>query len=125
MNSFYDDKKGGIAIDYNGMGFSYFDKSLDSFTNYRPGNPDENNIGNHDIQCFFSQTDGPLWIGTNNGLYAYQHSDRHIRHFDFPYKMSIISLRVDNVGNLWIGTDSSGGDAETSLFLYEISSDRL
>lgn len=124
VNGIYDDKKGNVWIDYNGLGLSYLDKSLDRVENLKPGSDDSLYIGNHDIQTFYTDQEDQLWIGTDYGLYAFDYAEKSFQYYDFPYAMSVSSLLTDNVGNLWIGIDSSVENG-VGLYLYERSTGQL
>ncbi len=126
VNDIYDDKRGNIWIDYNGLGLSYLNKSLDRFENFKPGSDDTLYIGNHDIQIFYSNHEDHLWIGTDFGLYTFDYIDKSFRYYDFPNAISVSSLFCDNVGNLWIGTNSLIGDDDgIGLYLFERSTAQL
>lgn len=120
----YDDHRGNIWIDYNGLGISYLNKSLNQIENFKPGSKDKNHIGNHDIKTFYADDD-LLWIGTDYGLYSFDYKTQKFHYYDFPYDFSISSLFSDNVGNLWIGTDSSEDEDGVGLYLLERSTEQL
>ena len=124
VNDIYDDHGGNIWIDYNGLGISYLNKTLNRIENFKPVSNDKKYIGNHDVQTFYAD-DNLLWIGTDYGLYSFDYRDQKFHYYDFPYALSISSLFSDNVGNLWIGTDSSIDDDGVGLYLFERSTAQL
>lgn len=48
---------------------------------------------------------GLLWIGTTQGLYCADPGTGSVRNFD---NANILSLFLDNAGNLWVGTELNG-----------------
>ena len=61
------------------------------------------------IICFFQDSDGYLWIGTQNGLNKFNGYSFDNFFHNPTYKNSIsnnwiLSITEDNLGNLWIGT---------------------
>ena len=55
--------------------------------------------------------DGTLWIGTANGLFAYDAGRESTRHFTMADGLSenaVTALSVDMENNLWIGTSGGG-----------------
>lgn len=125
VKSIYDDQRGNMWINYEGFGLSFLDKSLDHFENLQPGSKDEKFIGNQIVHIFHADQKNHLWIGTNFGLYSYDYVSKSFHYYDFPSAMSVTYLFSDNVGNLWIGTDSSVDDDNIKLYLYEISTGQL
>ena len=53
-----------------------------------------------------------LWIGTNDGLFVYSIPDRQLEYFDLPFgendNYEIWELYLDDDGDIWVGTYSSG-----------------
>lgn len=125
VDDIYDDQRGHIWINYNGLGLSYLNKSLDRFENFKPGHDDISYIGNHDIQTYYTDQKDLLWIGTDYGLYSFDYTNKSFRYYDFPFALSVTSLFTDNIGNLWIGTDSSEDDDGVGLYLLERSTEQL
>jgi signal transduction histidine kinase len=82
--------------------------SLSFTANGNPRTLDPSAFDGARIESFLPGSQGGLWIGTSKGLY----------HLDDPLSPphllaelgtdSILSLREDAEGNLWIGTDTSG-----------------
>jgi len=60
------------------------------------------------IQSFLPSFQGGLWIGTNHGLYRLDDSLSAPRLEQDLDTHSILSLREDAEGDLWVGTESSG-----------------
>lgn len=67
-------------------------------------------VGNGDsdiiFTCFFEDSYGNIWIGSNNGLYE--------KPLNKPIKLvnaqirNIIDIREDKEGNIWVGTEKQG-----------------
>ncbi len=55
---------------------------------------------------------GKLWIGTNNGVYIYTPSTNELETFNLPFgentNREIWEIYLDETGDIWIGTYSSG-----------------
>ena len=124
----YDDMQGHVWISYSGLGFSFLDKSTDEFINFKSNPEDESYIGNQDILTFHSVED-KVWIGTEFGLYVFYYDDQRIEFIEETRNLSVSSLHTDNIGNLWIGTDTSDESKidldGISLYLYEPSKNQL
>ena len=63
--------------------------------------------------CMMSDTDGSIWVGTDNGLFNYSvaHNSYTSEYLSKPGQLNapqVISLCFDNQKNLWIGTDGGG-----------------
>jgi len=62
--------------------------------------------GDNSIACFFKDSKGSVWIGTNNGLY--------IKSFNSPIKKvsstinTVNTIEEDAQNNIWIGTEKKG-----------------
>ena len=67
------------------------------------------------INCIAEDSDGDLWIGTNNGLYVWKRENQfkdseplRVDIFDSKIEKSITALEFDVKGYLWIGTKNRG-----------------
>jgi len=61
------------------------------------------------IQVLFTDRDGCLWIGTNNGLMRWSGGKLQQMPVTDPLATaSVITLLEDREGNLWVGTESDG-----------------
>ncbi|HYX09895.1 MAG TPA: two-component regulator propeller domain-containing protein, partial [Bacteroidales bacterium] len=56
-----------------------------------------------------------LWIGTQNGINIFDLSGKKLTSFPFLRDMSVTSVKQDQGGNMWLGTDRG---------LYRLSPDR-
>jgi len=87
-----------------------------TITNYNFDNKDPNSISNDRIQTLFEDSDGILWIGTQNGgLNKYIRETDSFVHYRNRTSDStsisnnhIITIYEDKKGNFWIGTASGG-----------------
>lgn len=69
----------------------------------RIGDADTENL---DVCCFYEDTDGKIWVGTQTGIYSYQHNKLTYEEnicSQLPDRMVRGILRDKN-GKLWIGT---------------------
>jgi len=67
-----------------------------------------------------------LWIGTIDGLVIGTINSENFRHINFIDSMiigEISTLYNDQNGNMWIGTESMGGEKKPGLIKYNYSSD--
>lgn len=60
------------------------------------------------IECFLADSRGGLWIGTSKGLYHLQDPLAPPRLQPDLETNSILSLREDAEGDLWVGTEAAG-----------------
>jgi len=98
-------------------------------TNYRFDNKDPNSISNDRIQTLFEDSDGILWIGTQNGgLNKYnRETDSFVRYQNIasePTSISsnyVVTVYEDIKGNFWLGTQGGGlnkMDKENGTFTH-------
>lgn len=116
----YEDRDGIIWIGTGGGGLDRYDKETNSFTHYRhdPQNPQsisDNTIAPFRLQAIREDTEGKLWIGTQNGLNVLDKSTGTFKHyFHDPNNLNSLShnyigaLLFDSQGILWIGTEGGG-----------------
>lgn len=104
-----EDAKGNLFIGSCGGGLFYLNTATGKID--RSSYPLVNGI-QQDIKPFINtlvySTDSTLWIGTYNGLYAWNKKEDTFRSFlmskgDFVNEV-IFALKQDNEGNIWIGT---------------------
>jgi ligand-binding sensor domain-containing protein len=113
--SIHQDSKGGIWIDTDGGGVSYYEKQFNNFRRVTNQNVSKN-ISIEQIRSITTDLDGRVWIGTSGqGLTLYQPSTREFETIHFPPLHSnignpdrVASLLSDRDGDLWVGTQDNG-----------------
>lgn len=87
----------------------------------------ENGLSQATAEAIIQDSNGYIWIGTNDGLNRYNGTDIKVFKYDDEVENSIISnyitaLGEDKSGNLWVGTDE--GLSKISLADYSIKNYR-
>lgn len=119
INRIAGDKKGNIWIATYPRGISQFDVDNNRFTNYLPANSNEqttqNSIVDAEIINLAPDHQGTLWLlTTKKGLSGLNLNDNQF--FNQPLSLdnpdliptAPMSIKTDNVGNVWIGTVGNG-----------------
>jgi signal transduction histidine kinase/CheY-like chemotaxis protein/sugar lactone lactonase YvrE len=103
------DSQDQLWIAVEGQGISRLNADRTSFTHFRKINHPE--IGSDDVWAITSTSDGALWFGTYDGGLHRLDLDGHIKRFVFdknnPDSLpsnTILSLTIDKLGQLWVGT---------------------
>jgi len=112
----YQDKEGLIWIGTTD-GLNVYNKNTDSFKVYHHDSNVKQSISSSSLAVNFGasyiieDSDGFIWIGTNNGLNRFDKKSntfRVFRHSDNPGSLSnnsVSSLLEDSEGIIWVGTD--------------------
>ena len=120
VTSIYEDQRGILWIGTAGEGLNKMlaadDKySPPSFIHYKAKPNDPNTQGLNNITAINEDLHGTLWIGTQDGLFAFvQEKETFISFKARPGDTNCIShnyvrrIYKDNTGVLWIGTDGGG-----------------
>jgi signal transduction histidine kinase/ligand-binding sensor domain-containing protein/DNA-binding response OmpR family regulator len=111
--SAFRDAQGRLWFGSYAQGLFLYDKSSDSFPNYRyKGSQGNKNIGN-DVRVIFQDSKGNIWVGTNRGGLCLL--DEQGKHYANPahFKGALLegdvrSITEDADGNLWIGFYGDG-----------------
>ncbi len=106
----YEDTQGNIWIGTNGSGMDMYDRKQDVFV--RHGLPDSSRIQSGIVTCIIMTHDTRLWVGTVDGLYTFDPSEKKFEGF-FNDPLSGNSISNDyitcmafNKSGLWIGTEN-------------------
>ncbi len=119
ISDIYMDRCSQLWITYSGVGLDRFDPLTETFHSYLPGPPGSGSISSNIFgpgqptisRRFFEDSDGQLWIGTNNGLNLYNREEDSFSIFQHRPGDSkslsdnrITTLFEDQDGTLWVGT---------------------
>lgn len=123
ISEFRETKDDQLLIGTTNKGIKIFNLKTKVLKNLITLNKDKTNIFVRDIQSF---NDHEYWIGTESGLYIYNHLNGKITHlekqYSDPYTLSdnaIYALCKDKEGSIWIGTYFGGINyysAQSSIF---------
>lgn len=101
INAIHQDKHQNLWLGTHQNGIALFhlkDKRIS-----RIGNTETENL---DVCCFYEETDGKIWIGTQTGIYVYK--DNEIKREELITKQltnkMVRGILRDKNGKLWIGT---------------------
>lgn len=118
---------GNLYIGHVGGGFSILSPKDKSVRNYQnePGNP--MSLPGNDVYCTIKDTNGNIWLGTNNGLALFNAANENFITFknnkNDKYATlcsRILSIRQLNDNKLWIASELNGIailDLKQSMFL--------
>lgn len=110
VSAFCEDPDGNLWVGTDDAGLSFFNRTTQHFTNYRPERG-RNSLSYHNIHALHCHNDA-LWIGTyTGGLDRMDLRTHTFRHYPSSSSdttalcaSSIYSLYEDSRSNLWIGT---------------------
>ncbi|MFA6403539.1 MAG: two-component regulator propeller domain-containing protein [Salinivirgaceae bacterium] len=103
------DKNEHLYIAAYGDGLIVYDKSSGTSTSYTASSKHKNSISSNQVTCLLFDTDSTLWIGTVNGLNAFNTKTQTFTNYFKPDGLSdnLISAMVeDRHKNLWISTSN-------------------
>lgn len=112
----YEDKAGNFWVGTE-SGLALLDRNTEIWTPYLHSETDPTTIIGNNIQgqAFVESDDGSLWIGTWFGLNRFNSKTKTFEHFTSDTTNSnslssdhVISLHLDKLGNLWVGTFGGG-----------------
>jgi len=89
------------------VGIDLLDKRKGVIKRFRSNPEDTNAISSNQGYLFYEDYEKNMWICTQNGLNLYDSKNNAFKVFYFPEK-EIRSFCRDNLGNLWVGTNSKG-----------------
>jgi len=103
------DNPNSLWLATSGGGLEKFDRTAETFTHYRHDPDDPQSIGSDMVYNIYEDTDGNLWICTDNGLNKFDRNTGTFRHFTqengYPGRTNQFAME-DNRKNLWIGSDA-------------------
>ncbi|HET7734083.1 MAG TPA: two-component regulator propeller domain-containing protein, partial [Paludibacter sp.] len=85
---------------------------------------DKNSIGNSFIHTLYEGKDKMLWVGTDKGIYKYNHLQNTFQYFDTKtdsgqlIDQSVYCITEDRAGNMWVAST-------VGLFFYDKKSRKL
>jgi signal transduction histidine kinase/ligand-binding sensor domain-containing protein len=120
VQALYEDKAGVLWVGTRNGGLNAFEFATEHFTAYTvPKNSaivevSASTIPSNDVRCIAESADGLLWIGTSDGLCAFDRSRKTFKPYKnfagtatTPLTNSIQSIAVDDAnGVLWVGTQN-------------------
>ncbi|MFK7809911.1 MAG: two-component regulator propeller domain-containing protein, partial [Saprospiraceae bacterium] len=129
------DQDGELWLATDGGGLNHFEKSSDSFQQFTYNSKDLSSLNTDALyDLYFDQSDN-LWIGTFNGginlLKAIHPPFFNNRQYDDEKKLglrSVLTVREDEKGRVWLGTDGGGifyFDKEDKYLVLRDASDLL
>lgn len=111
IGSMAEDKSGNVWIGSEGGGLFYYDKKSQKVETISSFNGKTLNL--YTIKSLLVDSKGNLWVGTYlNGLFLLDHHSRKLTRFtstEGPGAIrdnTVLALREDQWGNVWIGTDA-------------------
>lgn len=106
-----EDAGGAMWVGTRLGGLSRYDRTRDSFTNFKHDSLNIHSLSNNNVNAILSDHSGNLWIGTSNGLNLFnKKTGTFTTYFNIPGDSTslsnsvIYSLFEDNRHNLWVGT---------------------
>ncbi|MGC9327860.1 MAG: ligand-binding sensor domain-containing protein, partial [Candidatus Hinthialibacter sp.] len=134
IRSIIQDHDGSIWIATDDNGLLHLDEDGGLIHNYLPADDDLFSLTDRNIKCLFLDQEQTLWIGTENGLNAYDRSQDRFRRYtsDSKERSTISHNRISCIqetenGDLWIGTEDGLNqlDRQSQTFLSYFVSDGL
>jgi ligand-binding sensor domain-containing protein len=122
-----------LIVGYEDLDLSGKSKPVLNFKRYVATHPQSHYLNNNEINCFFENFDGQLWIATQGGginiLNPLTEEFSHITTAEGLPSNDVISMVPDEDGNLWISTNKglvryNRFEREPSLSVFD-SSDGL
>ncbi|MDR1121463.1 MAG: response regulator [Dysgonamonadaceae bacterium] len=112
-NEIYDvlvDENNCLWVTTFANGVNIIDPLLMQISVYRHVLNEPNSLINNQVHAVFEDSDGDLWIGTNNGVSCYEARSQRWKHYltDRKRKIVIISFCQDSRGNIWAGSYGIG-----------------
>jgi ligand-binding sensor domain-containing protein/DNA-binding CsgD family transcriptional regulator len=106
----FEDSAGDIWVGTHGEGLLRFDKTAETFVQYRRGSQQAGRLSGDIVLAIQEDRKGNLWIGTRlNGLNRFERGTGSFVRFSLdPEVEGIWDLLVDRQGFLWVGTQDGG-----------------
>ncbi len=106
--SLYCDRDGILWIAYP-FGLTLLDTKTGSLKNFRHDNNKAHSLVDNDVNSFYEDGKGKVWIGTRGGLSEFDRSSEQFVSYTLedglPDK-NVLGIISDEAGNLWLGTGS-------------------
>ena len=97
-----------LSVDYDNLDLSGKNRPDLKFKRYIAEKPLEYYLNNNEINCFFENFDGTIWIATQGGginiLNPESGKFKHLTTADGLHSDDVIAMLPDEDGNLWIST---------------------
>lgn len=111
----------GLLLIGTRNGLNTFNKTTQTFKNYRFDVNDSTSIADNNVRVVFTDSHGAIWLGTERGLNQFLLPTEAFRHYPSlrgvkAESNNIFAITEDIAGGLWIGTDDGQiyrVDAET------------
>jgi signal transduction histidine kinase/ligand-binding sensor domain-containing protein len=103
------DKNGDLYIADYGIGLVVYNKTTGVFNSYNFNSKDKKSISNNQVTSLFFDSDSTLWVGTANGLNAFNTKTKTFTKFFKSDGLSdnfISTIIEDRHKNLWISTNN-------------------
>jgi ligand-binding sensor domain-containing protein/signal transduction histidine kinase len=115
VQSVYEDRSGRLWVGTRDGGINVFDGATEHFTAYKniaKGAAAPTSLPSNDVHCITENFDGTLWIGTSDGLCAFDREKQTFRIYKnfgtstgSPLTNNIQAIVADSAaGVLWLGT---------------------
>ncbi|MGM0508977.1 MAG: two-component regulator propeller domain-containing protein [Fusobacteriota bacterium] len=111
----FQDRSGIIWVTTYYSGLNKYNRKTNTFKNYQHDPKNENSLSHNTIDSIYQDSDGYMWLGTDNGLNKFNIQTEKFTRFYYEESNSnsissniIISLNEDKDNNLWIGTYNTG-----------------
>lgn len=92
----------------SGSGASFLSNNYKKSIHFRNNPEDSNSLSNNFVNVIFEDSEGTIWLGTNNGLNHYNPKNNNFTRYtvkDGLCNNYILGIVEDNNKNLWIGTN--------------------
>ncbi len=89
-------------------GLVAFDPESGNTTRYQVDFKNPDSLVDNNVSALEMDADGRLWVGTLSGLDYFDRSTGRFIHMGIPGLKSVISMMIDQTGQLWVGTWGDG-----------------
>jgi len=115
IRAVYADSKNNIWIGTTLGGLTKFDQASGTWQTYLSDTNDKFSISNNDILSILEDSQGRIWVGTENGLNLYNQATDNFYSFVSDSSDSttisakaVVSILEDNAGRIWASTWAGG-----------------
>ena len=118
VNALSETDDGLLVVGTWGGGVNLMDRNTKQFTRFThdPNNP--GSISDNVVTTIFKGPTGKVWIGTHKGInllvkgfagrFSFDRQLSDVLNFEQPAPTTILSIREDTRGRLWVGTENEG-----------------